>query len=134
MTETSYNPNDYTVDQVNEYLATADDAERSRVLGLEAGGQNRKGIVEGVHAVQVNDDDQDDDAPAPVGLETTGNPNDLATPGAEPNDTANIAHQEGAPEALTKVADEAAEVGYLGDSPEKPDYSQANPSVMNQDA
>lgn len=42
---TPFNPADYTVDAVNEYLATADDAERERVLELEAAGDARKGIL-----------------------------------------------------------------------------------------
>lgn len=45
-----YDPNDYTVDQVNEYLATADETETQRVLAAEAEGQARKGILEGPHA------------------------------------------------------------------------------------
>lgn len=45
MTETQYDPSDYTVDQVNDYLADADDAERERVLDAERTGKNRVGIV-----------------------------------------------------------------------------------------
>lgn len=74
----------------------------------------------------------------PTGLAATGNPNDLAhpQPGYDLQDStsANVAHQEGAPEELTKAADEAAEKGYLGETPDKPDYSQANPAVMNQES
>jgi hypothetical protein len=40
-----YDPNDYTVEQVNEYLATASDEEKARVLEAEKAGQGRVGIV-----------------------------------------------------------------------------------------
>lgn len=42
---TEYNPSNATVDQVNEYLAKADDTERVRVLAAEAAGKARKGIL-----------------------------------------------------------------------------------------
>lgn len=75
---------------------------------------------------------KEETAEEPTGLASTGNPNDLAT-GASTPETA-PAHQESAPEDLTKVADGAAEKGFLGNGVEsKPDYSQANPSVMNKD-
>lgn len=121
----SYNPADHTVDEVNAYLKDADDTERQRVLDAEAGAEKpRTGITEGPHAAPA------DDAPEGEGLATTGNPNDLSTkPDAQVS--ANIGHQEGAPEELTKVADESAEKGYFGENAEKPDYSQSNPAVMN---
>lgn len=48
-----------------------------------------------------------------------------------------IGHQEGAPEALTRAADESRSLGFVAPEqnptkPTKPDYSQANPAVMNQ--
>lgn len=43
----SYDPGAYSVDEVNAYLATADDTERERVLAAERAGQKRKGIVGG---------------------------------------------------------------------------------------
>lgn len=44
-------PNGHTVDEVNAYLAEHPD-QVAAVLGLEAAGQARKGIVEGPHAAQ----------------------------------------------------------------------------------
>lgn len=46
MAETTepYDPSAHKVDEVNEYLATADDEEKKRVLDLEREGQNRKTI------------------------------------------------------------------------------------------
>lgn len=41
-------------------------------------------------------------------------------------------HQEGAPEQAVEVVEKAEEAGYIGDgAPDKADYSQANPAVMN---
>lgn len=40
-----FNPDDHTVDEVQEYLSTADDDEKARVLDVERQGQARKGIV-----------------------------------------------------------------------------------------
>lgn len=42
-------------------------------------------------------------------------------------------HQEGAPETTVKAVEEAEERGFIaaGNTVEKPDYSQANPAVMN---
>lgn len=48
MTENAFDPADATVEEVNEYLETATDAERERVLDLE-GQDGRKGIVDGPH-------------------------------------------------------------------------------------
>jgi len=75
---------------------------------------------------------------APQGLGSTGNPNDLATRGPGLTDltddsvSANVEHQEGAPEDLVRVVEEAQEKGFLGETTDKPDYSQSNPAVMNQ--
>lgn len=44
MSETQYDPSEHTVDEVNEHLATADDAERERVLKAEAEGKNRSTV------------------------------------------------------------------------------------------
>lgn len=41
-----YDPSKATVDEVNEYLAHADEAERTRVIEAEKAGKNRKGIVD----------------------------------------------------------------------------------------
>ena len=43
--EPEYNPADHTVDEVNDYLASASDTEKARVLDLEANGEARKGIL-----------------------------------------------------------------------------------------
>lgn len=40
-----WSPDDHTVAEVLEYLITADEAERSRVLSLEAQGKARKTIL-----------------------------------------------------------------------------------------
>ncbi|MGX6513245.1 hypothetical protein [Rhodococcus sp. SJ-2] len=40
-----YDPSAHTVDEVNTYLATADPAERARVLEAERNGKARKGIL-----------------------------------------------------------------------------------------
>lgn len=122
-----YDPADYNVEDVNEYLADADADERGRVLQAERDGKGRTGILEGPHNAAPTGDE-------PTGLAATGNPLDLATkPDAEVS--ANIAHQEGAPAALIEAADTAAELGYVAPDqtlkPEKPDYSQRNPEVMN---
>jgi hypothetical protein len=113
-----YDPSNYNVTEVNDYLATADADEKARVLQAERDGQGRKGIL------------GDDETPEePQGLASTGNPNDLAQKGSTPDGTA--AHQEGAPPELAEAADQAEELGYLGVGVEdKPDYSQANPDVM----
>lgn len=43
-TAEAYDPSAYTVAEVNEYLATVDDAERDRVLAAEAAGKGRSSI------------------------------------------------------------------------------------------
>lgn len=123
---TESDPKDFNADVVAAYLATADESERSRVFGLETGpdGKDRETVKKAATATD------DDETPAEQGLAATGNPHDLATkPDAEVS--ANIGHQEGAPEALAKVADESAAQGFFGESAAKPDYSQSNPEVMN---
>lgn len=73
------------------------------------------------------------EAETPAGLDSTGNPLDLSAPN-QSNVSSDIAHQDSAPAELAKLADEQAEAGYIGTGvPEKADYSQANPAVMNQD-
>ena len=44
MTDEQFNPSDHTVDEVNAYLATADEAERQRVLDAEAADKNRSTV------------------------------------------------------------------------------------------
>lgn len=39
-----FDPSVHTVDEVNEYLSTADEAERARVLAVEADGKARSSI------------------------------------------------------------------------------------------
>lgn len=43
-----FNPDEHTVDEINDYLATVDDDERERVLAAEREGQARK-TVNGLH-------------------------------------------------------------------------------------
>lgn len=45
MADEPYDPSQHTVDEVQEYLATADDAERDRVLAAERDGKARVGIL-----------------------------------------------------------------------------------------
>lgn len=40
-----FDPNQHTVDEVNTYLESADDAEVQRVLAIEETGKNRAGIL-----------------------------------------------------------------------------------------
>lgn len=40
----AFDPSDHTVDEVNAYLADADEAERQRVLDAEAAGKGRKTV------------------------------------------------------------------------------------------
>lgn len=131
------NPADFNGDAVAAYLADADQAEVDRVLAAETGdgGKDRVGVknaAEARTAALQAEADQPGDDQEKTGLETTGNPNDLATP-SKGNDSADIAHQEGTPEELAKAADKAVEDGFLGTNAQKPDYSQANPAVMNQE-
>lgn len=42
--ETQFDPSEHTVAEVNEHLATADEAERKRVLDAEAAGKNRSTV------------------------------------------------------------------------------------------
>jgi hypothetical protein len=58
------NPADFNGDEVNEFLAGADDAEKARVLEAEAAedGKKRKGILEGPHAGTEEDPEEGDDS------------------------------------------------------------------------
>jgi hypothetical protein len=47
-----FDPSEHTVQQVNDYLAGAEQAERERVLQAEAAGRARRGITSGPHADQ----------------------------------------------------------------------------------
>lgn len=47
-----FNPAEYTVQAVNEYLDTADPAEVARVLNAEHDGEARVGILDGPHRPQ----------------------------------------------------------------------------------
>lgn len=66
MAET-FDPADYTVDGVNEYLESADAAERQRVLDAEREGSARKGVLEGPYGDQGSD-------PAPKTQEAASEP------------------------------------------------------------
>lgn len=128
-------PADFTVDQVNAYLATADDDEKTRVLAAEQEGEARKGILEGSAA---KDDDTPADDTADATPEDSGvirDPDAQSDPDAAPKDETptgqGTVNQEGAPADLVAAADEAEEKGYFGVSAKKPDYTQANADVMN---
>lgn len=58
-----------------------------------------------------------------------------AQPGGDsgqPQEGGNTEHQDGAPEDLVEAVEEAEDQGFIGTgAPEKADYSQANPDVMN---
>lgn len=54
-------PKDFTVDQVNEHLATADQAERERVLALETGPEGKDRV-----GVKAPEDEPDTNAPQTV--------------------------------------------------------------------
>lgn len=117
-----YDPNDYTVDQVNDYLANADEDEAKRVLEAESNGQARKGVMEGPHNPAPGEStpeqsEAEADAQAEAGR--------LSTKGADFSEAA---------EAATPDPK-----GYLGESPEAirtgrrdKGLSQRNPAVMNQ--
>lgn len=55
MAVTDYNPSDYTVDEVNAYLASADSDEVDRVLAAEAADKNRS-TVHGPSVTTQGDD------------------------------------------------------------------------------
>lgn len=106
---TTYDPTDYSVDEVNDYLNTlsgTDDPEYQRVLQAERDGKARKGIL--------GDDEPEAD--------TDGR---MSTRGASFQEAAEAA--------------EPDPKGYLGESPEAirtgrrdKGLSQKNPAVMNQ--
>lgn len=136
---TGADPQDYNAGPVEDHLKEADAAEVRRVLALETGegGKDRKGVKDAAEARLAELDaadpgtvtDQTDPDAKPSGLATTGNPNDLAHPIV--SEPPGIGHQDSAPEELKAADDAARAVGYIGESAEKPDYSQANPAVMN---
>jgi hypothetical protein len=45
MGDQQFDPSEHTVDEVNEHLAKADDAERQRVLDAEKSGKNRSTVA-----------------------------------------------------------------------------------------
>lgn len=49
-----YDPADYTVDEVQEYLDGADEEERERVLALERKGKNRKAFQQDAETEKEN--------------------------------------------------------------------------------
>lgn len=51
--EQPYDPADDNVDEVNAYLEVASEAERRRVLELEAAGKERIGILSGPHGAEA---------------------------------------------------------------------------------
>lgn len=108
-----YEPSDYTVDEVNAYLATADDTERSRVLGAETAGKGRVGIL---HATTRAPDAPAQAPDAPRDTETRGQTFVAAASAATPDDGQ----------------------GFYGHSPERErtgradkGLSQQNPAILN---
>lgn len=115
MAET-YNPDEHTVPEVQEYLAGADEAEIARVLEAEQAGQQRKGILNYGPDGEPSPPEQAGDKP---GDATT------TTKAATFQDAAKVA-----------TPDEGQ--GYLGFSPEADrtgrrdkGLSQRNPAVMS---
>lgn len=121
-----YDPNEQTVDQVNEHLATIDtstpegEAEVQRILQAERDGKARVGVLEGPHN------------PAP-GTSTPEETEAEADAANGRTDTKGATFQEAAEAA------EPDETGYVGTSPEAErvgrrdkGLSQRNPAVMNQ--
>jgi hypothetical protein len=53
-----YDPLRYSVDEVNDYLDDADDAEKARVLAAERATQHRRAILEGRHAKAAPAEDE----------------------------------------------------------------------------
>lgn len=108
----TYNPTDYTVDEVNAYLADHPD-ERESVLAAEADAGNRKGIVEGPHGTPA--------APSQP-TATQGDADgtaDTTTKGQTFAEAAeNVAHQEA--------------VGYVGTSPERERTGRADKGLSQQ--
>jgi len=104
---TAYNPNDYTVDEVNAYVADNPD-ERDDVLAAEREGKARKGVLEAGE-------------PAPEGT-TQGDADgtaDTTTKGQTFAEAAEaVAHQE--------------EVGYVGTSPERERTGRADKGLSQQ--
>lgn len=135
---TESDPQDFNSGPVEDHLAAADAAEVQRVLALETGdgGKDRVGVKNAAQARLAElggtpgtvSDTTDPDA-EPQGLAATGNPADMSHPIV--SEPPGIAHQDSAPEDLKEADDAARAVGYIGETAEKPDYSQANPDVMN---
>jgi hypothetical protein len=115
MTMGDYDPSDYNVDQVNEYLANANDEDEvNRVLEAERQGQARKGILEGPHNPQPIHDEPEDDTDGRV-----------STAGASFQEAAEAATPD--PKGYWGTSPEAERVGRRDKG-----LSQRNPAVMNQ--
>jgi hypothetical protein len=93
---TESDPADFTVDQVNAYLATADEAEQKRVLDAEASGKNRS-------TIKAPDGDQADQG-------------DGTTPGL---DTGSADTLKQAAAKATEPEGEHYQKGYLGYAPSR---------------
>lgn len=136
-------PGTFNSGPVESFLATASKEEASRILRAEQDGEDRSGVQAAAEARLKELADAEDDETQerePQGLETTGNPLDMSTPYVDPagsSVSANVGHQEGAPAAMVEAVEESERLGYVAPEqnpmkPEKPDYSQRNPQVMNQ--
>lgn len=136
MTDTQYDPTGYTVDEVNDYLANADEAERDRVLQAERDGKARKGIVEGPTGAQG--------APAPdkspAGLQAQREADQaqvretgfLGETGETPEGTEPVRPaSESAPEGVSTKREDG--VAVLG-ADETPELATAPTTIADQDA
>lgn len=130
-----YDPAAYTVDEVNEYLKGADDAERARVLQAEAdrGDDARKGIVDGPESVATTDPEANQDAAAAEGSDLVkDNANEDGVFGTlnEPVEGYEVkAADESAPD---DVSTSAADGFVIADGDNAKAYTQNRPTRMNQ--
>lgn len=125
-----YDPAAYTVDEVNEYLKGADDAERARVLQAEAdrGDDARKGILEGPQNLAPADDQAEAEGSDLV----KDNANEDGVFGTlnEPVEGYEVkAADESAPD---DVSTSAADGFVIADGDNAKAYTQNRPTRMNQ--
>jgi len=136
-------PATFNVGPVQDFLATASREETQRIKAAEESGESRDGVLSAAEARLDGLDDEATQATAPPdaeGLAGTGNPLDMSTPYVDPagsSVSANVGHQTGAPDDMVEAVEESERLGYIAPEqnplkPEKPDYTQRNPEVMNQ--
>ena len=120
MTDT-YNPSDYTVDQVNDFLDDHPDL-TGDVLAAEAEGQGRVGILQGRHATPQ------DDASAPVDLNAAAYAQGFhgAIP-SQADDVDDVLKAKPVEEAAADQNVVAPEDSYFGTLPEPDDATKPVP-------